>query len=168
MTDRFKFRAWLEVPVDTSKGTIVCGFYVYDVAVLPERNYIFPKGGYVGFPLETLKKSLGRYMEFENDIVERLDGNGYCEISEYLYAEPVSIEQCTGLKDKSGRLIYEGDIVSMPIYAPEDDGVLIGYVKYNCEEWKYNIMCPKPHCLCMLDGELEIMGNIHENKNLLE
>ena len=90
--DRLRFRAWLEVPIDTAKGTTVCGFYVYDAVVLPERNYIFPKGGYVGFPLETLKESLGRYRELENEIVEKLDINGNCEISEYLYAEPTSIE----------------------------------------------------------------------------
>ena len=90
--DRLRFRAWLEVPIDTAKGTTVCGFYVYDAVVLPERNYIFPKGGYVGFPLETLKESLGRYRELENEIVEKLDINGNCEISEYMYAVPTSIE----------------------------------------------------------------------------
>ena len=66
----------------------------------------------------------------------------------------------------------------MPVYAPEDDGILTGFVKYNCKEMKYNIMCRnryvinrgpfEPHCLCILDGQLEVIGNINENFKLLE
>lgn len=170
--DRFKCRAWLEVPIDTSEGTTICGFYVYDVVVLPERNHIFPKGGYVGFPLETLKESLGRYRELENDIMERLDGNGNCEISEYLYAEPKSIEQCIGLKDKNDRLIYEGDIVKELIFGTElaviEFGEKDGYLCFY-PNWKTKVSTGwRKDLKWMCEKGLEVIGNIHENKSLLE
>ena len=77
----------------------------------------------------------------------------------------LSWEQCTGLKDKNGRLIYEGDIVKLsgkfgvyPIVYNESccDYDLTKNGKFIYEfYWKVAENC-------------EVIGNIHENPELLE
>lgn len=91
--------------------------------------------------------------------------------NEYAYThtfeeEEIIIEQCTGLKDKNSRLIYEGDIL-------QDCEQKINVVfdeENHCFMFKYQ----KTHaykpigCLDVLDGDFEVIGNIHENPELME
>ena len=81
------------------------------------------------------------------------------------------VEQCTGLKDKNGRLIYEGDIIKIT-----GDVMTIGLKYMDClfkVIWEDNgfwfEMLDENDCLgfCAY-WEYEVVGNIHENSELLE
>lgn len=73
----------------------------------------------------------------------------------------LTFEQCTGLKDKNGKLIYEGDIVEVPVLY---NGIPTGK-KQRCKVYykhgAFNIYAVKSEYL-------KVIGNIYENPELLE
>ena len=72
------------------------------------------------------------------------------------------VEQCTGLKDKNGRLIYEGDIV---FYS----GVELWWVVFEEKYCSFELLRNDGNGLSMsAHKEMTVVGNIHENPELLE
>ena len=75
------------------------------------------------------------------------------------------VEQCTGLKDKNGDLIYEGDFVDV---LPEIDTTAV--IEWSDDLARFTIIYE--NICCDFDNyygyDLEIIGNIHENPELME
>lgn len=69
------------------------------------------------------------------------------------------IEQCTGLKDKNGELIYEGDICT-----DITDDIFI--VVWDKEDASFRLQ-EDDNVLHEFDNDVSIIGNIHENPELL-
>lgn len=82
-------------------------------------------------------------------------------------------EQCTGLKDKNSKLIYEGDILATsPTYSPSYGCYKVFFQKDECS-FKV-IPCDGSHDYAIplnvltKKNDFQIIGNIHENSELLE
>lgn len=86
------------------------------------------------------------------------------------------VDMCTGLKDVNGKEIYEGDILAT---ASKIGGKLItDYLKVDWREDYAGFFCgekPLFVCLSEWDNDIkypqtfpEIVGNVHENPELLE
>ena len=88
--------------------------------------------------------------------------------------EVVHLCQYTGLKDKNGKEIYEGDILSSTIFdAFGGDRQHRGIVKYCGSSFMIWLSLDGEDCLYLdwvieKDDELEIIGNIYDNPEIIK
>lgn len=124
-------------------------------------------------------RELGRMMliknmYFQDGSVEELELNDTV-MNDYITAYPDEIElmQSTGLKDKNGQEIFEGDIIDIevddtetPINARVFQNSKIGILMFHVFEDNEDV--PMVELLEDNSVAFEIIGNIYDNKDLLD
>nr|DAW29548.1 MAG TPA: YopX protein [Caudoviricetes sp.] len=122
-----------------------------------EKRFIYPK---------LILNDFGSVVEVAyNDIDIFTD-----ELIEHrLLIEDVVLEQFTGLRDKNGKRIYEGDLIKEVAYGRK---FIIWEVRWHQDECCFELHRIRGalygDSLLSCDSQYEVIGNIHENKNLLE
>ena len=140
MEDRYLCKAR---PIGTRKQWVT-GFY----AVLGEKTVIIEKEPEKYHDIEAGKISCG------NEIVEVI---------------PKTVCQCTGLKDKNGKLVWENDIV-MTVYDGNEHIYQVVWdeseLDFKATNGKENYESNFEYLPCC--DEIEILGNCFDNPELLE
>lgn len=100
------------------------------------------------------------FLMYTDGVIPSLAGSS--PMRQYPISEAV-LMQYTGTKDKNGKEIYEGDIITH-----SNDG-MIGVVCWNSGLYRFVIEKDDEIIadLCDYDFEPEILGNIYENQELL-
>ena len=117
--------------------------------------------GYLSYPFCTKKGNESYYFYAKDSL------GFFCRC----VVDASTICQCTGLKDKNGKLIWENDICDRKEEYPE-------IVKYNNGDWTLDYSYSKDkesgYCYCNLGfyalerKYVEVIGNIFDNPELLE
>jgi uncharacterized phage protein (TIGR01671 family) len=137
MSDRYKFRGKRKDNGQWSKGSLVVwGNARYIVAI------VIPKGQEVYF------------------VPDFPSGKPLIEV------DPATVGQFTGLADKNGKEIYEGDICKLNgIYGSDDYEVRFGKAVFEIHSEKRVLT---DLLLYVESKEIEVIGNIHDNPELLK
>lgn len=132
-----------------------------------EADYEFLKKMYKdnckdGFIYGSLVVSHGKYYICIMALcqINSLVDNGTTTMFEVI---PETVGEYTCLKDKNGKMIFEGDIVTMPRYGSGKHKSVVyfknGKFAVNGSNYNFKDICPR---------NMEVIGNIHDNPELLK
>lgn len=164
MNDRFKFNAivssYYDIDTPENYEEFEPQFYLKNVDVFCT--------GEIGIDydvlFEAVKEQSKKITEKEiGQIMKHFEDNSNSPEYDYVTITPDKILQCTSLKDKNGKLIYEGDIITdgFDKYVVEWD-TDEAYLRFWVRETGTRHYCTFEQLL-----SYEVIGNIYENKDLL-
>ena len=84
--------------------------------------------------------------------------------NEFIEVDEESVCQCTGLKDKNGKLIWENDVVRIKY---DDDFSEVGWIKYSNCGVRYNFVFGTEIYSIDDSCDIEVIGNIFDNPELM-
>lgn len=166
MNDRFKFNAivssYYDVDTPEEYKEVEPQFYLKNVDVFNNGEI----GIFYDKLLDEVRKQSPNLTEKEiGQIMKHFEDNSNSPECDFVSITPDKILQCTGLKDKNGKLIYEGDIVTGKDHFKRDRKCIVKYSETYCcyfivgdgwsDEYMFNL------------NDKEVIGNIYENKELL-
>lgn len=124
-----------------------------------------------GFYVESKTSWIGHKPHKSWIVSDAISNGGFFNILGRYAVKDDTVGQFTGLHDKNGKRIFEGDIVEVTSIRYEDF-----MKKMLCEIVYDNGLCcfdflalDRKRCMCATipDAEIEVIGNIHDNTELL-
>ena len=163
MNDRLRFRAGFKVCYYDKNGN--------DKELLVKVNDCFAieNGGNAIIINEDIIKDFIKDLSTaeQNSVWEYMQAN-FDETNDYWFIDKLKyLDQCTGLKDRNGKLIYKGDIVKLNgkyeigVYPIVYDESCCKYILTKNDEFIYEFYWK-------VAENCEVIGNLHENKDLLK
>ena len=164
MNDRFKFRAGFKVCYYDKDGNDK------ELLINVDDCFAIENGG------ETIAVHADIIGELLSDLDVLAQGLEYmranfCYDNDYWLIDKLEyLDQCTGLKDRNGRLIYENDLVKLLVarnrgWIPKGTIAPVEWGNFSCCGFMLS-------CLGNLTEKCakncEVIGNVHENKELLK
>ena len=175
MNDRFKFNAivssYYDIDTPDEYKEVEPRIYLHNVDVFSDEIGI--DYGRLLAEVETQlkldKPEISQVMQFFED-------NSNASDFEYVTIKPDKVLQSTGLKDKNGKLIYEGDVIRYAEYEIEEiepeweytEIVWGGSFDYPAFDLKTHSFDSNGLSEIFATGwTIEVIGNIYQNKELL-